>query len=80
MNTVLIIEIVTISASTRPPNTLPMTTAFESLVGDDGDDGDGDDGVGGDGVGDGGNSGDGGGDSGDGDGDVGGRTNGEEER
>ena len=66
-NTVMVMEIVTISAGTRPPNTLPMITAFESLVGDDGDGGDGDDD-------------DGDGDGGDGDGDVGGSTNGEEER
>ena len=39
-NAVMVIEIVTISAGTRPPNTLP--TAFEPLVGDDDDDGDGD--------------------------------------
>ena len=49
----MVMEIVTISAGTRPPNTLPMITAFESLVEDDGDggvddgDGDGDDDVGG---------------------------------
>ena len=63
-NTVMVMEIVTISAGTRPPNTLPMITAFESLVGDDGGNGDGDDGDG---------------DGGDGepDGDIGGRTNGD---
>ena len=43
----MVMEIVTISAGTRLPSTLPMITACESLVGDDGDGGDGDGDVGG---------------------------------
>ena len=45
MHTITVM-VVAISASTSPPNKLPMITELESLVGDSGDDGDDGDGDG----------------------------------